>query len=451
MRNTLVIPIIEEAIAIRKRRSGAYADSDPSIACDKVLIACRLASIDGDYIGPAKDAYNIFQKFSVPGSASLKPFSREILKLSYILAYELRARAKEMATLASSNFDPGSPSLGEDWYSLGLFYEKLGEYAKSITAYETSYNVDNARKSTNALCSARAMAKVYYLEGDYELRHKAKFAEELYQKAFGPNYFRSSFSGMQCLENLTAIARARGDLGAAETYARQLILPLSFKTSDGLSATHSLELASILALQNKTDEAKAHAQKAVTVLSNVTKKSYLDDTALAKAHGLLAALAILNKDYKLADAEYRQAFNYHLNDDSIGGLLGRVADNNGLAVTAKRNGLADDAAAKSVLYACIELDQYIDTSFAQLSLAEQCAFIKCVRNQLNPLLSLGVSGSNSDLAFQYVMHWQGLLIEAVKHQSSLEQSGDARTVEQLRRVRQELSQASSGARGDANA
>ncbi len=160
VRNTLVIPIIEEAIAIRKRRSGAYADSDPSIACDKVLIACRLASIDGDYIGPAKDAYNIFQKFSVPGSASLKPFSREILKLSYILAYELRARAKEMATLASSNFDPGSPSLGEDWYSLGLFYEKLGEYAKSITAYETSYNVDNARKSTNALCSARAMAKV---------------------------------------------------------------------------------------------------------------------------------------------------------------------------------------------------------------------------------------------------------------------------------------------------
>ena len=93
------------------------------------------------------------------------------------------------------------------------------------------------------------------------------------------------------------------------------------------------------------------------------------------------------------------------------------------------------------------LNKYICSGFAQLSFAEQCAFIKCVRDEVNPLLTFAVPGDSVAMPFRYILRWQGLLIESVRRQSSLEQNGDAETVAQLRKIRQELSQLSSGAHG----
>ena len=295
-------------------------------------------------------------------------------------------------------------------FGLGQFYENLGEYAKALTAYENSCSWFKQHNSTETAHVGVAIARVCFLEGDYDVAWtKAKAAEELCQKAWGPNYYRVTTVGNTCLEILTAVARSRGDLDVAEKYARQLVTKTSFAVDNNKVARHYLELSTVLGMLKKFSEAEGHAQKAEEVLSNIPEKSYLDNVELAKAHLLLATFAVAKQDYKLADNEYRQASNSHRKDKSVQGSLGLVADDNGIALTSSKIG-EEKTSSNWVLTACSELDIYINSGFAQLSFAEQCAFISCVRDEVNPLLTFGVSGDSAEQPFKYILRWQGLLI-----------------------------------------
>ena len=144
----------------------------------------------------------------------LKASQPAVLRLAYLLATgsASRTKAEEMANLAFSRYRADSPVLGHEMYGLGQFYENLGEYAKALTAYENSYSWFKQHNSTDTARPAVAIARVCFLEGDYDVAWtKAKTAEEFCLKAWGPNYFRVNAVGNTCLEILAAVARSRGD------------------------------------------------------------------------------------------------------------------------------------------------------------------------------------------------------------------------------------------------
>lgn len=440
-----LIPLLEEAIQIRLRVEGP---DTPRIADDKFQIAVRLANLGGDYTAPALDAYKIWVKLRDRHDVRLKSFQPSILRLAYLLAgnAETKSQALEMATLARANLAPDSPNAGREWGGFGLLYENLGEFGQARTAYEKANLWFQAHNDpTGTARTAIADARICYLERDYDVAwQKAKAAEAICQKNWGVTHYQENVAGMMCLETLTAIARARGDLEASELYARMLTLKTKWLQQNSDMARHYLALAQVLSMGNDKSEATRYAQDAVSILSNLREKTSYDEIELAKAHLLLGGLALAKQDYKLADAEYRQAFILHGTDKSTDGVLGLVADLNGIAFTGSKLG-KKQAAIENALLACDKLDTYIKTGFPELSFAEQCAFIKCVRDEINPLLSLGTTGDTTAEPFKYVMRWQGLLIDAVRRQTSLERSGDPQTVAQLRQIRQELSQLSSGA------
>ena len=111
-----------------------------------------------------------------------------------------------MAGIALSNYKADSPGLGVAMYGLGQLYENLGEYAKALSAYETAYTWGKDHYSPELVHSAIAMARVAYLEGDYDVAwSKAKFAEDLCQQTWGSEYYRTNSIGSSGLEILTAI------------------------------------------------------------------------------------------------------------------------------------------------------------------------------------------------------------------------------------------------------
>ncbi len=96
------IPLIEQAISIRKRLDPVNADRNPSIANDQFLIAHRLAVLGGYFITPALESYKIYKKLQENDDPSLKASQPAVLRLAYLLATgsASRTKAEEMANLA---------------------------------------------------------------------------------------------------------------------------------------------------------------------------------------------------------------------------------------------------------------------------------------------------------------------------------------------------------------
>lgn len=453
-----VIPIIVQAMQIRQKLEG---NDSPSVAQEKFLIAHRLAALGGDYVPPALEGYAIWKKLSDAKDARLKTpaVQASLVRLAYLLSGDERTRQKgvELANLALANFSalaPNgdlsvSPVNGREKYGLGLLFENLGDYAKAEATFAASqiWYANHNQPQDNRVRTLIARARVCRLEGDYDVAwSRAREAEDLCKKLWGPTYYQDNMLGMNCLEVLTSVARSKGDLAAAENYARQLCGKSNLRLSNSQVASHQLELAQVLSLSNNAAEAASVAQKAVTILSSIIQPNYTDQSELAKAHLLLAGLALSKQDYKLADTEYNQALKLHLKDTSSAGVLGLVADYNGIAFANSKLG-AQAVANKNVLAACEKLDEFVKSGFPKLSFAGQCAFIKCVGDQINALLSYGSATESADKRFEYVMRWQGLLINAVRQHSNLERSGDPNTVAALRNIRQELSKLSAGGAG----
>lgn len=448
-----MIALAERAIAIRNRAEGPVS---PAIADDKLLIASRIASLGGDYERPALEAYDIWKKLAQARDPRLTHLTPSKVRLAYLLAARrsTREKALDLANMTLTSLNPDNPYLqshiAPEFNGLGLLYELMGEFGRAQSAFTAGLKFCRRFKDMTAiaiLLTSRARASMEQNDLDRAWR-EAKEAEAHCLTLWGPEYYKKTPLGMPCMEVLASLARLRGDLDAAEQYARRLVAPLTWKPFPFAAARHNLELADVLLLRKQTGEATALLERCIASLSNNPNSSYAEEVELARAHQLLGRANLASKDYATAGKEFRRAWTLHLKDKSTNGVVGLAEDYDSIALSDFQLGYAKSAA-KSVLLGCDTLDDYIAKTFDQLSLAEQCAFIKCVQQQIGPLLTLGTTESRIDESFQYVMRWQGLLIDGMRRRAEYERSGSAPLSAELRRTREWLSRASSSRSGEA--
>lgn len=437
VRTDPVIPLLKHAIAIRTRLEGA---NSPFIAHDQYLIAYRLASIGGEFSGPALKSYAMWKALSKSDSAKLKYWQFAQIRLAYLLGAlgkEHRTEAMEMADIA---YDTESKS-GIDLFDLATLYELFGKFGKARVIYDEAFEIAKARNNkANMAVAAFARASVSFRENDFvNAWSEAKQAESLFKETQGDEYYKQSALNLSCLKLLTDLSVQRGNLSEAESYARQLTSPLKFQPSNMQVQRDYLELAKILLLENKNDEAKKIVNNAIAVLSNSTYGQYLGEIELAHAHDMLGSIQMSSRHYAEADLEFRQAYNLYRDDDeSTAGILGMVNDLNQMARCFSVSGGQAD---QTVQLACLKLDSYLKSAFPQLSFAQQCAFVSCVGDQIDPLLTYSMTRETARGTFTFLMRWQGLLVDAVRR-SSGDASGDSETSNQLRKIRNQLSQIS---------
>ncbi|MBS1955956.1 MAG: CHAT domain-containing protein [Cyanobacteria bacterium SZAS-4] len=440
--NENMIALVEKAISIRERLEGPCS---PQIAHDKYLLAYLLASLGADYSAPARSSYNDWKQMSEKHDPRLKSWQFAQIRLAYLLAgletEEGRDRSTEVANLA---FDGENKNIFE-MRDLGKLFELLGHFGKARLIYDDASTLAKAQNNTNALGELLvAKAGLNFKQRDTETAwEEAKQAEELFKQSEGPEYFKNGKTQLSCVQLLAELSVQRNDLLGAETYARLLVSPLHWKPNVTEIQQHYLELAKILFLQNRMQEAKKIAELAVHVLSNQTRGTYVGEIELANAHDLLGKIEMHDHNLDAAEMQFRQAWNFHQTQDkSTTGILGAVDD---LNLIARCQSGSSSSSTSNVLTACKSLDKYMKTAFPQLSFAEQCAFITCIGNQIDPLLTYAIGNESASESFQYLIRWQGLLIDSVRRARDVIAS-DAESIKEIQQIRKQLSQISSGSK-----
>jgi CHAT domain-containing protein len=507
------VPLLEKAIQIRTAQEGA---GTPQIANDKMMIALRLMELGDNYEKPALESCAIWKDLLAKKDKRLADWQPNQVMLAYAVAglgQAKRQQAEELAEIPLTQFSPGAGSAPSSLSNLGYLYELLGEFGKASTAYDAGFELARSHGSLVGMANLAVFrARVSYEQKDLdEAWQRALTAKELCEKAWGPDCLKQNVNALPCLELLSGLSLARGDLQSAEQYQRLIVAHDRYPPVNATAASHYIGLAQILFYTGRNDEARKILTDTVAIISNYTKAQFWDKVQLAKAHGLLGELDLIAGDYSGSESHFRQSWRYHLLDKSSEGVLGKAAAMNGIAEGQVKLG-NKEAAAGSVLMASYYLDKHIQTALPELSLAEQCAFIKYVSDQINPLLTYGVyhepvvSGHAKPVAygvgsiikvswegkpyqakilqvkdgkylvhydnygtswdewitpgrivsatklrfdtveesFQYVMRWQGLLVDAVRRHSTLEAKGNSQLVARLKQVRDELSQLSGG-------
>ncbi|HEY9734356.1 MAG TPA: CHAT domain-containing tetratricopeptide repeat protein [Drouetiella sp.] len=436
-RNEAVIPLLKQAIAIRTKLDGP---NSPQIAHDQYLIAFRLALLGGEYSGPALESYKTWKSLMKGGAAKLKSWQFAQVRLAHLLGANgsTRNEALEMADLA---YDTES-KVGVELYDLATLYELFGKFGKARVIYDQAFESASSQHNVaNMATAALSRASLSFRERDLTSAwNEAKQAEALFQEAQGPEYYRISPFNLSCLQLLSDLSVERGDLSSAEAYARQLTGPLKWRPADYEVQRDYLELAKILLLENKNDEAKKIIDNAVVSLSNTSYGNYLGEIELAHAHDMLGSLALDANNLVDAELHFRRAYNLYRDDDnSTSGVLGMVNDLNHIA---RCYGPSDAAqSSQSVLLACVKLDKYLKSVFPQISFAQQCAFVTCIGDQIAPLLTYASNSESAPKTFQYLMQWQGLLVDSVRR-SSGDATRDADISNRLKKIRNQLSKTS---------
>jgi len=437
VRNEPVIPMLKQAIAIRTKLAGPVS---PEIAHDQYLMAFRLASLGGEFAQPALDSYKTWKELNKVGSTKLKTWQFAMTRLAYLLGAAGKDHRTEALEIADIAYDTESKG-GAELYDLATLFELFGKFGKARVIYDESFEFAKSRHNVlNMATAALSRASLSFRERDMTSAwSEAKQAESLFIEAQGPEYYKNSPFNLSCIQLLTDLCVERGELSAAESYARQLTSPLKWRPSAAQIQRDYLELAKILLLETKTAEATKIIETAVTTLSNSTYRNYLGEIELARAHDMLGDIAIASKKYSDADMHFRRAYNLYRDDDTAtSGILGMVNDLNQLAKCAAASG---GQSAQAVQLACLKLDRYLKSVFPQISFAQQCAFVTCIGDQIDPLLTYASNNDSASKTFQYLMQWQGLLVDSVRR-SSGDSAGDAATLNQLRKIRNQLSKSS---------
>ncbi|HEY9777590.1 MAG TPA: CHAT domain-containing tetratricopeptide repeat protein [Planktothrix sp.] len=298
--------------------------------------------------------------------------------------------------------------------SLSEYFETEGQYANCKDVLSLAETRSRALKENELVSKALVfLAQVNLAEGDYVS------CEATARNALGEiekqNHTSAEYS--QTLEILADCTEALGRVDDAIKYASMV---LAARDPSGISTRSDL-LPPLLTLGElyitKKDYASAsrEIERALPIAEHLNQAAERPiETAVFSARG---DLALSRNDLKDARLWYTKACD--IDGESEGLSLGYAHDHNCLAVVDMREG-NNFSALQNALLSSFTMSKYLNSSFGQLSFAEQCASIDKFHDQTDTLVSSFKAMVDFSVAYQEIMKRKGLLIESLRRRTVLQ-------------------------------
>ncbi len=457
---------VPKLLSLLKVREVSFGANSPEVGGVKLEFALRLVSIGGSgkkfaqeslvllkplAVSLVRDAANsdsnnnssqqsvsITQPIKRIGGErySLHKVSTMMLCLSYLLAdagLEEDANAAANLCLKCLNEIGKKNATAHDVEQLlavASYFETQAQYASCKDALNEAVTISTDLKN-NALLykSMLLLARVDMDEGDY-MSALTVSSEALQNVQSQPNTHLSS------AEALDLLADCNEALGRTDEAIKNAQKSLKAKDPTG-SGTQIDLLPTLLTLgelhlsQKDYESAKRELQRAVSIAEPL--KGTTERTIKAATYTAEGDLELAQGNLDQARLWYNKARDINFHGD--GKFLAFSHNLNSLArVDALQNNMP--SARSNVLWASSLLSKYADTSFGQLSFAEQCAFVDSLYDQSDLFLSTCTDAVSLPQAYGYMMKWKGLLIESLRRRTTLSKAAVSnpevqRLVEQL--------------------
>jgi tetratricopeptide (TPR) repeat protein len=368
---------------------------------------------------------------------SLRRVSPAVLCLAYLLAdCGLDEKANRAANLSLRCLNEAMEKKTtahdiEQLLSIASYFEVQAQYASCKIALKSA--MTKARQLRNGALLSRSLlqlARADMGEGDY-LSARANADQVLHEIENQPGF---NFTEVEALNILADCGVALGHTEEAVKYSQESLAVMESKAEckeDELLPT-LLTLSKLYLSQKDCQSAKRVLDRALAIVERLTTAK--DRTKKAAVYSDYGDLALASGDLEQARLWYNKARD-----------INRAADGKHVAFAHNLNALArvdalqnDLKSAKSnVLWSASLLSNYADTSFAQLSFAEQCAFVDALEDQTSLLLSICKDTESLPNAYGYVMKWKGLLIELLRRRTALQKVAAHTEVQHLLSLLQE--------------
>jgi CHAT domain-containing protein/tetratricopeptide (TPR) repeat protein len=295
--------------------------------------------------------------------------------------------------------------------SISRFWRMLDQYKMARWAINLASGV--ARKSSlveDRIWCSILLGELDYDQGDYAQAVKqASQAISLGNITFGDQKY--------CLtlpyELLASTQFALGHYSEVVEQTKKALMlnPITNSERSALLVVQGQALANMQRYQEAGD--------AISEAIESNEKFHANPASSSAAYAALAQLYLDQKQFKEAFEKFSRARLVDNEDTSINGLMDICRDETGLALS--EHGLGElDKARENALHSAQLLDRYLTTVFMQLPFAQQCVLLNVTNSQRNVLLYCCDDQASFASAYNYLMHWRGLLVHAVKYEAAVD-------------------------------
>lgn len=419
------------ASALEMTKNGVeFADPD-------LKLALRFLSVDGFALKPTLRAFNTLKSsaemlISNPASeeGKLRRVSDAMLCLSYIFASktdnsDLTRQAPSLCLKTLKLAIRVDPTVDDVKHllKLALLFEGNGQYSDCEDAVREAISQASSMQENSILAQALfLLARVQAAEADYE--NAIATANDLKQRFTGSA--DCPIIEADLLDLLGDCYEAIGKTDEAVKCAEK-----SLRSREAISSHFSEDLLPALVTLGEMRLAQKDIVSASRDLERARKiaessKAVSKSSITATVYGAYGDLQLAKGDLVNAEIWYDKArdLSSELITSDFATQLAYASDLNALAKVKLLQG--DKAsAAQIVLTSSSILQSYADSSFPQLSFAQQCTFVDALKDQTDVLLSICSVDEPPRGAYSSLMKWKGLLIESLRRKAVLEKVGRA--------------------------